>query len=30
VTCQLWDRVGLDAPDVTLSTDGRRRLVAPR
>ena len=30
VTCQLWDREALDAPDVTLSSDGRRRLVAPR
>jgi 2,4-dienoyl-CoA reductase-like NADH-dependent reductase (Old Yellow Enzyme family) len=30
VTCQLWDREELNAPDVTLSTDGRRRLLAPR
>jgi hypothetical protein len=30
VTCQLWDRSELDAPDVTLASDGRRRLVAPR
>lgn len=30
VTCQLWDREALDAPDVPLSSDGRRRLVAPR
>jgi 2,4-dienoyl-CoA reductase-like NADH-dependent reductase (Old Yellow Enzyme family) len=29
VTCQLWDREALDAPDVRLSGDGRRRLVAP-
>jgi hypothetical protein len=29
VTCQLWDRDSLDAPDVALSADGRRRLVAP-
>lgn len=29
VTCQLWDRQELDAPDVTRSHDGRRRLVAP-
>ncbi|PRP90241.1 NADH oxidase [Enhygromyxa salina] len=29
VTCQLWDREALDAPDVTLSRDGRRRLLAP-
>jgi 2,4-dienoyl-CoA reductase-like NADH-dependent reductase (Old Yellow Enzyme family) len=30
VTCQLWDRKDLDAPDVTLSHDGKRRLLAPR
>ncbi|MFO7565840.1 MAG: hypothetical protein R6X02_24575 [Enhygromyxa sp.] len=30
VTCQLWDRQDLDAPDVPLSSDGRRRLLAPR
>jgi len=29
VTCQLWDRVELDAPDVTLSHDGKRRLLPP-
>ena len=29
VTCQLWDRLQLDTQDVTLSRDGRRRLVAP-
>ncbi len=29
VTCKLWDREALDAPDVTLATDGKRRLVAP-
>ncbi len=29
VTCQLWDRVALDEPGVSKSTDGRRRLVAP-
>ena len=29
VTCQLWDRERLDAPDVSLSHDGRRRLLAP-
>ena len=29
VTCKLWDRVGLDAPGVMLSHDGRRRLTAP-
>jgi len=30
VTCKLWDRTGLDEPGVSLSKDGRRRLVAPR
>ncbi len=30
VTCKLWDREELDAPDVPLAADGRRRLVAPR
>jgi 2,4-dienoyl-CoA reductase-like NADH-dependent reductase (Old Yellow Enzyme family) len=30
VTCQLWDREELDAPDVPLARDGKRRLVAPR
>jgi 2,4-dienoyl-CoA reductase-like NADH-dependent reductase (Old Yellow Enzyme family) len=30
VTCKLWDRDSLDAPDVTLASDGKRRLVAPR
>jgi 2,4-dienoyl-CoA reductase-like NADH-dependent reductase (Old Yellow Enzyme family) len=30
VTCKLWDRDQLDAPDVTLASDGKRRLVAPR
>ena len=29
VTCQLWDRLDLDVPDVQLSKDGRRRLTAP-
>lgn len=29
VTCQLWDREALDGPDVPLTADGRRRLVAP-
>ena len=29
VTCKLWDREALDAPGVMLSSDGRRRLVAP-
>jgi dimethylglycine catabolism A len=30
VTCKLWDRVGLDAPDARLTPDGRRRLLPPR
>jgi dimethylglycine catabolism A len=30
VTCKLWDRTQLDEPNVALSTDGRRRLLAPR
>jgi 2,4-dienoyl-CoA reductase-like NADH-dependent reductase (Old Yellow Enzyme family) len=30
VTCKLWDREALDAPDVTLAADGKRRLLAPR
>jgi len=30
VTCKLWDREGLEAPDVTLAADGKRRLLAPR
>jgi 2,4-dienoyl-CoA reductase-like NADH-dependent reductase (Old Yellow Enzyme family) len=29
VTCKLWDRVDLDAPDVRLTHDGKRRLSAP-
>jgi len=29
VTCELWDRVALHAPDVRRSADGKRRLVAP-
>ncbi|MCC7538660.1 MAG: NADH:flavin oxidoreductase [Deltaproteobacteria bacterium] len=29
VTCQLWDREGLDEPGVTRSHDGKRRLVPP-
>jgi 2,4-dienoyl-CoA reductase-like NADH-dependent reductase (Old Yellow Enzyme family) len=29
VTCKLWDRVGLDEPGVSMSTDGRRRLLPP-
>jgi 2,4-dienoyl-CoA reductase-like NADH-dependent reductase (Old Yellow Enzyme family) len=30
VTCKLWDRVNLDEPGITISDDGRRRLVPPR
>ncbi len=29
VTCKLWDREALDAPDVKLDATGRRRLTAP-
>jgi dimethylglycine catabolism A len=32
VTCELWDREGLDTADragITLSADGKRRLIAP-
>ena len=29
VTCQLWDRTGLEDPDVRLSSDGKRRLTPP-
>jgi 2,4-dienoyl-CoA reductase-like NADH-dependent reductase (Old Yellow Enzyme family) len=29
VTCKLWDRVGLDEPDLRLTSDGRRRLTPP-
>ena len=29
VTCQLWDRVDLDEPQIRLSKRGRRRLLAP-
>ena len=29
VTCQLWDREGLDEEGAPLTDDGRRRLVAP-
>ncbi len=29
VTCKLWDRVALDEPLLSRSTDGKRRLVAP-
>jgi 2,4-dienoyl-CoA reductase-like NADH-dependent reductase (Old Yellow Enzyme family) len=30
VTCKLWDRIDVDAKDVTLASDGKRRLVPPR
>ena len=30
VTCKLWDRVNLEEPGITMSDDGRRRLVPPR
>ena len=29
VTCELWDREGLDEPNLSLSKDGKRRLLAP-
>jgi 2,4-dienoyl-CoA reductase-like NADH-dependent reductase (Old Yellow Enzyme family) len=29
VTCQLWDKLDREGPDVRLSSDGRRRLTAP-
>ncbi len=29
VTCQLWDKLGLDAADVRKTADGKRRLTAP-
>lgn len=29
VTCELWDREGLDKPGVKRTSDGKRRLVAP-
>ncbi|HXU10284.1 MAG TPA: NADH:flavin oxidoreductase [Blastocatellia bacterium] len=30
VTCKLWDRVNLDESGITMSDDGKRRLVPPR
>jgi hypothetical protein len=30
VTCKFWDRLNLDEPGITMSDDGKRRLVAPR
>ena len=29
LTCQLWDRLELEEPEVLLSSDGKRRLVPP-
>ncbi|HEX8847334.1 MAG TPA: NADH:flavin oxidoreductase [Pyrinomonadaceae bacterium] len=29
VTCKLWDHQGLDEPGITLSSDGKRRLLPP-
>jgi 2,4-dienoyl-CoA reductase-like NADH-dependent reductase (Old Yellow Enzyme family) len=29
VTCQLWDKLDLDAPNVRKTADGKRRLTAP-
>ena len=29
VTCKLWDRAALDEPGISMTDDGRRRLVAP-
>src|SRR5207237_6446573 len=29
VTCKLWDRVEVDAPDARLARDGKRRLSPP-
>lgn len=29
VTCELWDREALDEPGVQMSSDGKRRLLAP-
>ena len=30
VTCKLWDRTDLDEPDILKSSDGKRRLSAPK
>jgi 2,4-dienoyl-CoA reductase-like NADH-dependent reductase (Old Yellow Enzyme family) len=30
VTCKLWDRAQMDEPGISLSEDGRRRLLPPR
>jgi len=29
VTCKLWDREALDEPNIAMSHDGKRRLLAP-
>ena len=29
VTCKLWDRLDIDDPGISLSSDGKRRLTAP-
>ena len=29
VTCKLWDRVQLDEPELSLTNDGRRRMLPP-
>ena len=29
VTCELWDREDMDAPNLSKSVDGRRRLIPP-
>jgi len=30
VTCELWDREDMDAPNLSKSVDGRRRLIPPK
>jgi 2,4-dienoyl-CoA reductase-like NADH-dependent reductase (Old Yellow Enzyme family) len=30
VTCKLWDHLNVDEPGITLSSDGKRRLLPPR
>ena len=30
VTCELWDRIDLDEPNIPKTRDGRRRMLAPR
>jgi len=29
VTCKLWDRIGVNEPGANLSSDGKRRIIAP-